>query len=261
MSSTRSRLLVTELVTNAVLHARTELHLIIETEPGIVRLRVEDRSPGTPVLRHYDTDDVTGRGLALVEMLATRWGVDPRPDGKSVWCEITFPPSAESDEAMTDDMVSITLVDFPIALANRAGRHYEAIQREFALIHFSDEATRASLPSRLLELAERTRNELASGEIIEREQVTSAIESGVERLTISLRMPRSTGESMAALSELLVEADDFCREGDLITVAMPPDCRAFREWFLGEFVRQIAGSAPTAWDGPWEEGLAPSGTE
>jgi serine/threonine-protein kinase RsbW len=91
-------LLVTELVTNAVLHARTELHLIIETEPGIVKLRVEDRSPGTPVLRHYNTDDVTGRGLALVELLATRWGIDPRPDGKSVWCEIAFPRSGEPEK-------------------------------------------------------------------------------------------------------------------------------------------------------------------
>jgi hypothetical protein len=151
---------------------------------------------------------------------------------------------------MTDDMVSISLVNFPVALANRAGRHYEAIQREFALIHFSDEATRASLPARLLEVAERTRNELASGEIVEREQVTSAIESGVENITVNLRMPRSASESMAALSELLVEADDFCREGDLITVAMPPDCRAFREWFLGEFVRQIAQQPPTPWSGP-----------
>jgi anti-sigma regulatory factor (Ser/Thr protein kinase) len=90
-------LLVTELVTNAVLHARTELHLIVETEPGVVRLRVEDRALGTPVLRHYDTDDVTGRGLALVELLATRWGVEPRPEGKSVWCEIVFPRSPEAE--------------------------------------------------------------------------------------------------------------------------------------------------------------------
>jgi hypothetical protein len=152
----------------------------------------------------------------------------------------------------SDDMVSITLVNFPVALANRAGRHYEAIQREFALIHFSDGATRASVPSRVLELAERTRAELASGEIIEREQVTSAIERGAKHMTVNLRMPRSAGESMAALSELLVEADDYCREGDLITIAMPDDCRAFREWFLAEFVRQIAHEPPTPWDGPWE---------
>src|SRR3954470_21684079 len=125
-----------------------------------------------------------------------------------------------SDDPQSREMVSITLMDFPVALASRAGKHYEAIQREFALIHFSDEATRASLPARLLDLAERTRAELASGEIIEREQVTSAIEQGVEHVTVTLRMPRSAGASMAALSELLVEADDFCREGDLITVAM-----------------------------------------
>ena len=156
------------------------------------------------------------------------------------------------EEPKNEEMVSITLVNFPVALANRAGRHYEAIQREFALIHFSDEATRASVPSRLLDLAERTRAELASGEIIEREQLTSAIERGVEHVTLTLRMRRSAGESMAALSELLVEADDYCREGDLITLAMPDDCRAFREWFLAEFVRQIADEQPTPWDGPWE---------
>jgi anti-sigma regulatory factor (Ser/Thr protein kinase) len=91
-------LLVTELVTNAVLHARTELRLVVETEPGIVRLRVDDRSPGTPVVRHYDTDDVTGRGLALVETLATDWGVEPGPDGKSVWCEIAFPHATAPEE-------------------------------------------------------------------------------------------------------------------------------------------------------------------
>lgn len=154
---------------------------------------------------------------------------------------------------MTTEMVSIKLVNFPIALANRAGRHYEAIQREFALIHFSDDATRASVPTRLLELAERTRNELASGEIIDRDQLRTAVEGGAEQVTINLRVPRLTGESMAALAELLVEADDFCREGDLITVAMPPDCRAFREWFLSEFVRQIADEQPTPWNGPWEQ--------
>jgi anti-sigma regulatory factor (Ser/Thr protein kinase) len=88
-------LLVTELVTNAVLHARTQLHLTVQAEPGVVRLTVEDRSLGTPVVRNYDTDDVTGRGLALVDMFATRWGVDARPDGKSVWCEIDIPTPVE----------------------------------------------------------------------------------------------------------------------------------------------------------------------
>jgi hypothetical protein len=148
-----------------------------------------------------------------------------------------------------DDMVVITLVDFPVALSSRAGRHYQAIQREFALIHYSDEATRASLPARLLEVAERTRDELASSEIIGREQFREALARGDARVTVDVRTQRSAGEAMAELMRLLLEADDFCREGDLLTVAMPPDCREFREWFLSEFVRQIDGQPPTPWTG------------
>jgi anti-sigma regulatory factor (Ser/Thr protein kinase) len=90
-------LLVTELVTNAVLHARTALVLHIDVHDGVVRLSVSDRSHDVPVLKHYDTDDVTGRGLALVEMLAANWGVDEEPDGKSVWCEVAIPQALDPD--------------------------------------------------------------------------------------------------------------------------------------------------------------------
>jgi anti-sigma regulatory factor (Ser/Thr protein kinase) len=83
-------LLVTELVTNAILHARTPLQLVIETRPDHIRVCVEDASPQTPEVRNYATDAVTGRGLALVEQLATSWGVDRTPTGKSVWCEIAI---------------------------------------------------------------------------------------------------------------------------------------------------------------------------
>jgi anti-sigma regulatory factor (Ser/Thr protein kinase) len=81
-------LLVTELVTNAILHARTPLHLQIETRPDHVRLCVEDTSTRQPERRTYASDAVTGRGLALVEALASSWGVDSTPSGKVVWCEV-----------------------------------------------------------------------------------------------------------------------------------------------------------------------------
>jgi anti-sigma regulatory factor (Ser/Thr protein kinase) len=81
-------LLVTELVTNAILHARTPLHLTVEIRSGRVRIAVEDESADRPALRHYDPDAVTGRGLALVQQLASSWGVEPTPSGKSVWCEV-----------------------------------------------------------------------------------------------------------------------------------------------------------------------------
>jgi anti-sigma regulatory factor (Ser/Thr protein kinase) len=81
-------LLVTELVTNAILHARTPLLLTVDTGPDHVRICVEDASNERPALRRYDPDAVTGRGLALVERLASSWGVDTTPAGKVVWCEV-----------------------------------------------------------------------------------------------------------------------------------------------------------------------------
>jgi anti-sigma regulatory factor (Ser/Thr protein kinase) len=81
-------LLVTELVTNAILHARTTMQLTVETRPGVVRIAVEDESSDQPTVQHYASDAVTGRGLALVEQLASSWGVEATANGKLVWCHV-----------------------------------------------------------------------------------------------------------------------------------------------------------------------------
>jgi anti-sigma regulatory factor (Ser/Thr protein kinase) len=88
-------LLVTELVTNAVLHARTAIVLKIDAAPGLVVLRVADQSNTVPIPRAYARDAATGRGLALVDELATAWGVEHSANGKEVWCEIEFEDSAD----------------------------------------------------------------------------------------------------------------------------------------------------------------------
>jgi anti-sigma regulatory factor (Ser/Thr protein kinase) len=81
-------LLVSELVTNAVLHARTSFEVVVETDPTRVQVSVCDRSPVRPALRHYDRYAATGRGLHLVEALADRWGVDVEGHRKRVWFEL-----------------------------------------------------------------------------------------------------------------------------------------------------------------------------
>jgi len=83
-----SRLLVSELVTNAVLHARTDLTLVIRLLRDGVRVEVIDGSPVAPVVRNYEDEAMTGRGLSLVNDLAVRWGVEREGDGKSVWFEL-----------------------------------------------------------------------------------------------------------------------------------------------------------------------------
>lgn len=84
-------LVVSELVTNAVLHARTAIGVAIQVlEGGGVRLEVSDDSPALPRQRRYSQDSSTGRGLVLVEALSGRWGVARWEDatGKTVWAEL-----------------------------------------------------------------------------------------------------------------------------------------------------------------------------
>lgn len=97
-------LLVSELVTNAVLHGRTGAVLRVLAAGGRARVCVVDGSPMSPRPRGYGVHESTGRGLRLVEGLAASWGVEAdsavSAGGKSVWFEIELHGSASSlDEA------------------------------------------------------------------------------------------------------------------------------------------------------------------
>ncbi|MBR8642256.1 ATP-binding protein [Streptomyces tuirus] len=86
-------LLVSELVTNAVVHTGRPAVLRLSlphtvTEEATVRLEVTDRSSRAPVPRCADDDATTGRGLALVDGLADRWGWSVEATGKRIWCEL-----------------------------------------------------------------------------------------------------------------------------------------------------------------------------
>jgi anti-anti-sigma regulatory factor/anti-sigma regulatory factor (Ser/Thr protein kinase) len=85
----RAELLADELVTNAVLHARTSLRLRLELRGDLLHIGVHDASPRLLRVVRDDPDSETGRGLRLVEQLATAWGVHQgRDGGKVVWCTL-----------------------------------------------------------------------------------------------------------------------------------------------------------------------------
>jgi anti-sigma regulatory factor (Ser/Thr protein kinase) len=82
-------LLVSELVTNAVLHARSDARVTIDHLGDRVRVTVSDHSSSPPRLREYGPEAVTGRGVFLVNRLAQDWGVDTgEGNGKHVWFEL-----------------------------------------------------------------------------------------------------------------------------------------------------------------------------
>lgn len=78
-------LLTTELATNSVLHARSDLDVEVVVSPREVRVEVSDAHPSVPTARPSDPRSTYGRGLMLVDSLSDRWGVAPHPAGKGVW--------------------------------------------------------------------------------------------------------------------------------------------------------------------------------
>jgi anti-sigma regulatory factor (Ser/Thr protein kinase) len=85
-------LLVSELVTNAVVHTGCPavLRLCLQggAEAATVRLEVADSSARPPTPRHAEGDETNGRGLELVDGLADRWGWNLEGAGKRIWCEV-----------------------------------------------------------------------------------------------------------------------------------------------------------------------------
>ena len=82
-------LLTSELATNAVLHGAPPLHLHARIADAIIRVEVHDGSASTsPARRKAHATDQGGRGLAIIEALASRWGTEPTAGGKFVWFEL-----------------------------------------------------------------------------------------------------------------------------------------------------------------------------
>ena len=92
-------LIVSELVTNAVLHARTPFQVRVMIDGDVIRIEVHDGTERKPIRRYFSDRATSGRGLQLVEELCEAWGVDADSDGtgKTVWAEVstTRPPEVQ----------------------------------------------------------------------------------------------------------------------------------------------------------------------
>lgn len=93
-------LVASELVTNAVLHARTAVTLRVDTDGPTVRIEVFDENPRLPVAGPCPPDATSGRGLSLIAALADAWGMENRGDGKVVWAEIGAPEPDGPDDCL-----------------------------------------------------------------------------------------------------------------------------------------------------------------
>jgi DNA-binding NarL/FixJ family response regulator len=82
-------LVVTELATNAVLHAGSPYQVRLRRSEGVVRIEVADHDSGTPEPQPFSATAESGRGIVLVSAISASWGIDTQPgQGKVTWAEL-----------------------------------------------------------------------------------------------------------------------------------------------------------------------------
>jgi anti-sigma regulatory factor (Ser/Thr protein kinase) len=83
-------LLTSELLANAVLHGPPDgaVGVRLQASETVLRVTVTDREMAAPVVLHPDPIEPSGRGMAIVEAMSNRWGVDLGSGGKAVWFEL-----------------------------------------------------------------------------------------------------------------------------------------------------------------------------
>lgn len=87
-------LCVSEVVTNAVLHARSTTTMTVRRRADVLTVEVSDDDPTLPVRRPHSTTATTGRGLRILDELTVRWGTRPTLGGKVVWFDFDLAEQA-----------------------------------------------------------------------------------------------------------------------------------------------------------------------
>ncbi len=274
-----AELALTELTTNALLHAHTEMTVTISCDDGVLRVEVEDGSAVIPVPRGYGPEASTGLGLALVAAVTHEHGFTRTDTGKTVWFTLRAMSDGidEMDETDIDTLLngwdpeeavcpsgpppsggSVTLVGFPPTLWLAVAEMHDALLRELALYRNGHDLETSDLAA-----ADRARSalrnalEVALAEKGTRPQPRGPLPPGhPARLpdvpaVVDLEIPLvpEAAADFAALQDVLDEANRLAAQGLLLTSPALPEVIAVRDWAAEQVMSAQAGQAPMPWPG------------
>jgi PAS domain S-box-containing protein len=261
-----AQLLVSEVVTNALVHAGTPIGFRASVGGTGLRVEVTDGSTLPPTRRSYGTMAGTGRGLRLLEQLVDRWGTLTHENGKTVWFELSSGArleqltaqaahetvaAADQPVASRDDIVDVVLLDVPLLLHAAWRQHAEELLREYLLASLdADDATEVlemhAAASGAMSLLHEHLPAPDIGEDPEALMAT-AVEPRVSAERLGLPVPRSAVSHFRVLDESLDSALALAESGAFLTPPIQPELRALRRWLCGEVRRQARGDRPTPW--------------
>lgn len=238
------QLLLTELITNVIIHARTEFEIFLEPSGTGVRVEVRDDNPIMPVAGSLSAAALSGRGLTLVQSMSTRWGAHHNPaGGKTVWFEVVpgaveSPPLEEVDAllAMWDDstdyppepgkasLVEVVVPDLPVRQLVAAKAHMEDLLREVQLVLLGNDQRPLAIPrwSTLVEIARRldaAADAFAEGRRQIRLQALTAATRGQDLVTLHLYLPPEAAGAAARYSDAIQQAEELDSAGQLLVTA------------------------------------------
>jgi serine phosphatase RsbU (regulator of sigma subunit)/anti-sigma regulatory factor (Ser/Thr protein kinase) len=265
-----------ELLANAVQHGLPPISICVVIQGDAVRVEVQDTSPRLPMRLAPSTTNMTGRGLALVEALSSKWGVERLADGsKTVWCELRPGSGSVADEPTEQDMTAllaqweddtttaeerytVVLGDVSTELLLTAKAHIDNLVREFSLASAAEVTGDAAIPEALAELIETVVHGFSDARLAIKQQALAASERGEPRTRLALHLPVSAADAGEAYLAALDEADDYARAARLLTLETPAEHKLFRHWYVESVVaqlRELAGGGKPAPVPPFEDRL------
>lgn len=256
-------LIVTELVANVIMHARTDMSLAVHRARAGVRVTVTDTSHILPRWTDPSPTATAGRGLLLVARLSSRWGFEQLPGGgKCVWAEIdeasTYEDRRNPPELLelwpdepwpaaraTDAELEVEVVleiDVQAMLDSRA--HTEELVRDLqlALLRAADLDTPTDATAQVIGLAQRLDSVNDDFHEARRQiynQTIRAEQQQHTQTTLRLRLHRSDAALARRWLEALNEADALTAAGTLLLAPFPAELTAFRREYIGAIVAQL----------------------
>jgi len=269
-----SALAVSELVTNAVLHAGTPIHVEVRRLGPGLRIEVEDGNPRLPLVDARPEDllsnrSMTGRGLALVAATCDRWGCEPTPCGKVTWAEIgtgrrlvgpapapVYPPvpsapaipaaaaarGVVSRSAVTGGGRRVQLVGVPVALLIESTRQLSDLQREVQVMAMGRDA-----PPELEQVVQAGKPWITDIDLwtdCDRRLAESAAASGAETVDYEVFVPDDVISRIEGIAHWLRRAGASIRRRQLLTLPPSREVAAYRRWCRDEILSQLAGREP-----------------
>lgn len=256
---------VSELVTNALLHAEPPVRLRLRGTREHPRIEVLDCSSALPATAGEtggeDQLGNGGRGLDLVALFSRAWGSVVDATGKLVWFE---PTAAEPDgepvvghhvvnedpfvnePEVAGERLTVRLLHFPVQEWAHFRAMYTELRRELRLLAIAHPED-YPLAVELTEVARAVdAHRLHSAGLA---KLDAAVEAGKTTADLTYDVPLAYPDELIRLSDLLRKAVRFCHEQKLLASAPSEEHVDLLAWYADQFVQQAAGRAPTPWRG------------